>query len=40
MPEWKKTLDDEDVWNHFEEMVFEDQHQKDWVSRFHVHPGT
>jgi len=38
MPEWKKTLDDEEIWNHFEEMVFGDQRQKDRVSRFHVHP--
>jgi len=38
MPEWKKTLDDEEIWNHFEDMVFGDQQQKDRVSRFHVHP--
>lgn len=38
MPEWKKTSDDEEIWNHFEEMVFGDQRQKDRVSRFHVHP--
>jgi hypothetical protein len=38
MPEWRKTLDDEEIWNQFEEMVFGDQRQKDRVSRFHVHP--
>lgn len=38
MPEWRKTLDDEEIWTSFESMVFGDQRRKDRVSRFHVHP--
>ena len=38
MPEWRKTLDDEEIWLSFESMVFGDQRKKDRVSRFHVHP--
>jgi len=38
MPEWRKTLDDEEIWTSFESMVFGDQRRKDCVSRFHVHP--
>ena len=38
MPEWRKTLDDKEIWTSFESMVFGDQCRKDHVSRFHVHP--
>ena len=37
MPEWRKTLDDEEIWLSFESMVFGDQRKKDRVSRFYVH---
>ena len=38
MPEWRKTLDDKEIWMSFESMLFGDQQRKDCVSRFHVHP--
>ncbi|KAF8797407.1 hypothetical protein BYT27DRAFT_7228995 [Phlegmacium glaucopus] len=38
MSEWRKTLDDEELWMSFESMVFGDQQRKDRVSRFHIHP--
>jgi len=31
MPEWRKTLDDEEIWTSFESMVFGDQQRKDRV---------
>jgi hypothetical protein len=35
MPLWRQTVDDEQVWDGFEKMLFSDQQRKDRVARFH-----
>ena len=38
MPEWRKTAEADDIWLHFESMLFSDQIKNDRVSRYHVFP--
>ena len=35
MPIWRADEQDE-LWEHFETMLFSEQRRKDWVSQFHV----
>jgi DDE superfamily endonuclease len=37
MPEWRKTIHEEEIWTNFENMLFEDQQQHDRVTRFYNH---
>ncbi|KAF7340349.1 hypothetical protein MVEN_01954100 [Mycena venus] len=35
IPLWKQNREDEEVWSHFESMMFKDQRRSDRVARFH-----
>ena len=35
MPEWRKTSEEDEIWNNFENVLFEDQQEYDRVKRFY-----
>lgn len=37
MPIWNATKEQEDIWNHFEDMLFSTQRENDRVLQYHVH---
>jgi hypothetical protein len=39
MPLWQQTMDDEQVWDGFEKMLFGDRRRKDRVVQFHNFPA-
>jgi len=37
MPEWRKTAQEEEIWTNFENMLFGEQQEYDWVQWFYNH---